>query len=329
MRMRMLLRLGAGVMVVAGVGAVGYIAGAQEEKKRPPEKTLKVNQVARVGESIISAEEFIERVNEIERAMNPEKRVAQAALDLLVGERLLELEADRIEAVVKAREVGDEMAKLEQQWRSQHEREQAERVKDQRSRGAPENPEPWEDWLKRRAGMTPAEFSAWIRTHSTRNIRLRLVVGFWEETNEHAEAWGISCRTEKEATDLRNRVLKGESFSTLAREASTSNQDTGGKIGMVWRNDGRLDPEVDEAFWKLKDGAISQPVKTEHAWWIVLRKVTVLANQAPFYDLREELLKRPNVDSNRFQAWRNAVASGGRYAYERRMPGWDCAANQP
>ncbi len=320
---------GAGLcLVVLAASGAGFIVGAQDDK--PAEATLKVNEVARVGESVITAEQMIEKINEIERVLDPDARVARAALDMLVGERLLELEADLLEAAPKAREVGDEMAEIEKSWRAQHEKEDAERIAGQRQRGIATQPESWESWLERRTGMKASEFGTWLRGVAARNIRLRLVVGYWEVSNEHAEAWGIRCATEKEATDARERIAKGASFSSVARDVSTStSREGGGRIGEVWRRDGRLDAEVDEAFWKLKDGQVSPPVRTEHGWWIVSRKATVLANEAPFYELRDELLRKPNVDTNRFQAWRNAVASSGRYAYERRVPGWDCAADQP
>jgi foldase protein PrsA len=305
------------------------VAGAQDAK--PAERTLKVNQVARVSESVITAETLIERITEIERGLDPEARVAKAALDMLVAERLLELEADRLEATVKAREIGDEMAVIEKSWRDEHTRENEARLRNQRERGVPEDPESWEGWLQRRTGMKPAEFGAWLRPTAARNIRLRLVVGYWEKSSENAEAWGLRCENEKTANELRSRILKGENFSTLARGHSNESRsrDNGGNLGSIWPRDGRLDSEVDTEFWKLKDGETSKPIKTEQGWWIVQRRATVLANEAPFYELRESLIGMPNVDNNRFQAWRNAVASSGRYKYERRVPGWDCAADQP
>jgi foldase protein PrsA len=328
MRTRILSSLVAVAIIAAAAGTTGYFVGAQET--RSAERTLKVNQVARIGDSVITAEEFIERLIEIERPLMPDRRNAGTALDLLVAERLLDLESERLDATPKAREIGDEMQALEGTWRAEMERENQDRIREQQRRGLPERPLSWEEFINQKTGMSSREFSAWLRTVAARNIRMRLVVGYWEETSERAEAWGIRTDTRDQANALRERFLKGESFSTLARNSTEfRSRDFGGRIGMVWRGDGRLDSEVDKAFWDLKDDEITQPVQTPHGWWITLRKSTILANEAPFYEMRELLLGKSNVDANRFRAWRNALAAGDRYVYERRMPGLDVGADQP
>lgn len=313
--------------LLAATAAGGFVAGAQQAESA--ERTLKVNQVARVGEGIITAEQFIEKLNEIEQPLLPDLRNSRTALDMLVAERLLDLETDRLEAAPKAREIGDEMEAVEKQFRAAHEQENAERLAEQRRRGLPERPQPWDEFLLARMGMTPKEFSGWLRSTAARNLRMRLLVGYWEETTEHAEAYGVRVDSRDAAAALRERFIKGEDFRSLARSSTEGrSRDFDGRIGMVWKGDGRLDGTVDEAFWKLKDGELSEPVRTEHGWWLVLRRRTVLANEAPFYDLREQLISRTNVDNNRFQAWRNATAASGRYVFERRMPGWDVGADQ-
>lgn len=325
MRTRHLIAVAA---LLAATAAGGFVAGAQQAK--PAERTLKVNQVARVGDGVITAEQFIEKLNEVEQPLLPDLRNATTALDMLIAERLLDLETDRLEAAPKPREIGDEMESVERQFRAAHEQENAERLAEQRRRGLPERPQPWGEFLQARLGMTPEQFSGWLRATAARNLRMRLVVGYWEESSERAEAHGLRVDSRDAASALRERFIKGEKFPALARASTEGrSRDHDGRIGMVWKGDGRLDAAVDEAFWNLESGEVSEPIRTEHGWWLVLRGRTVLANEAPFYDLREQLLARPNVDNNRFKAWRNAVANSGRYAFERRMPGWDCAADQP
>ncbi|MCC7509781.1 MAG: peptidylprolyl isomerase [Planctomycetes bacterium] len=330
MRNMLLGRLLPALIIAGAAGAAGFVAGAQDTPK-PTEKTLKVNEVARVGQSVITAEDFIERLLEVERILYADRRNGGMVIDDLVAERMLELEAERIGITVKPRETGDEEEELNKLWLGEFQRWNEEVLADQRKRGAKEQKKTWVEFLRDRFGMTEADYKRWLNTTARRNLKLRLVVNYWEESNERAEAWGIRVESKELAAQLRQRLVQGESFTNLARNHSNESRtrEFGGKIGNVWRNDGRLDTEVEVAFWKLKKDGISEPVETQHGWWLVVRKEGQLGNEAPFWDLRETLLKRPNVSQNRFQAWRNAVAASGRYAYERRMPGWDCAANQP
>jgi len=116
----------------------------------------------------------------------------------------------------------------------------------------------------------------------------------------------------------------------VARQLSTERRtrENNGNIGTVWRNDRRLEPVLDKVLWELKDGELSDPVATSDGWWVIRRVNTILANEANFWDVRDQLLAGPQVTDNRFMAWRHALASSGRYAFERRMPGMDCRADE-
>ncbi len=69
--------------------------------------------------------------------------------------------------------------------------------------------------------------------------------------------------------DLRNKILKGEDFATLARKysADPSVAVNGGDMGFVGR--GQMVPEFEAVSFKLKPGEISMPVKTQYGLHIV------------------------------------------------------------
>ena len=69
-------------------------------------------------------------------------------------------------------------------------------------------------------------------------------------------------------------------------------------------------------------------IKTTRGCWVVRKTKFYPGNQAPFFNLREECLARGNPNPLQLKKWQNAVASSGRYAYERRMPGWDVQAGE-
>jgi peptidyl-prolyl cis-trans isomerase SurA len=69
--------------------------------------------------------------------------------------------------------------------------------------------------------------------------------------------------------DIRNRILSGEDFTTLAKKysADPSVSVNGGDMGYVGR--GQMVPEFEAASFKLKQGEISMPVKTQYGFHII------------------------------------------------------------
>ena len=75
--------------------------------------------------------------------------------------------------------------------------------------------------------------------------------------------------TKRELMDIRNRILSGEDFVTLAKKysADPSVSVNGGDMGFVGR--GAMVPEFEAASFKLKPGEISMPVETAFGLHII------------------------------------------------------------
>jgi peptidyl-prolyl cis-trans isomerase SurA len=75
--------------------------------------------------------------------------------------------------------------------------------------------------------------------------------------------------TKRELIDIRNRILAGEDFGTLARKYSSDPSVTvnGGDMGFVGR--GVMVPEFEAMSFKLKPGEISMPVETAFGFHII------------------------------------------------------------
>jgi parvulin-like peptidyl-prolyl isomerase len=78
----------------------------------------------------------------------------------------------------------------------------------------------------------------------------------------------ILVATQAEANRIRAEVTPAN-FAQLARENSidTTTKDKGGDLGALVK--GQFVPEFDKAAFALKDGEISQPVKTQFGWHII------------------------------------------------------------
>jgi peptidyl-prolyl cis-trans isomerase SurA len=75
--------------------------------------------------------------------------------------------------------------------------------------------------------------------------------------------------TKKQLIELRNRLLTGEDFATLAKKHSADPSVTGNNGDMGWMGRGMLVPEFEAASFRLKPNEISMPVETEYGFHII------------------------------------------------------------
>jgi peptidyl-prolyl cis-trans isomerase D len=89
--------------------------------------------------------------------------------------------------------------------------------------------------------------------------------------------------------ELRARIEAGEDFAAVAKEASEDpgSARAGGELGWVER--GMMVPAFEEALFALEAGSVSQPVRTEFGWHLVLVEDVEQLGGATFEGAREEL----------------------------------------
>jgi peptidyl-prolyl cis-trans isomerase SurA len=99
--------------------------------------------------------------------------------------------------------------------------------------------------------------------------------------------------TRGELMDLRNRILTGEDFSTLARKHSDDPSVIGNGGDMGWVGRGRMVPEYEAMAFKLKAGEISMPFETKFGIHIM----QLLERRGNEYHSRHILISpRPSED---------------------------------
>ncbi len=89
------------------------------------------------------------------------------------------------------------------------------------------------------------------------------------KVNENISARHLFAATEDEANNLYKLLQMGFEFNTLAKQVFTDSvlQNNGGYLGyFTW---GDMDPEFEDAAFKLKIGEISKPVKTAYGYSII------------------------------------------------------------
>lgn len=138
----------------------------------------------------------------------------------------------------------------------------------------------------------PTLFSDWVRNQEINNISspLRSPNGFHiikllgKRTNDEQhivkqthvrhiliriDEFNTSEETYKRITKLRDRILKGEDFSKLAKLHSEDpgSAEQGGDLG--WVEPGMMVPPFEKAYKALSIGQISEPVKSQYGWHII------------------------------------------------------------
>lgn len=108
-----------------------------------------------------------------------------------------------------------------------------------------------------------------------------------------ADADHILVKTEKEAKEIKKQLDDGADFNELAKEKSTdpTAKDNGGKLGEF--SSGQMVKEFEEAIVKMKDGEISEPVKTQFGYHII--KLNSLKNKS-FDMVKDEIIENKTAE---------------------------------
>ena len=110
----------------------------------------------------------------------------------------------------------------------------------------------------------------------------------------------ILVKTKEEADRIRAEVTP-ENFAELAKANSTDtgSAQQGGDLGQIQK--GQLVPEFEKVAFALKDGEISQPVKTQFGWHIITVKITP-AKTTSFAEAKSQIISS-QLSAKRQAAW--------------------------
>lgn len=322
---RLTLRLGALVLALAACTTVGFVTGAQQTPAPGAETTLTVNQVMRVGETVITAEQLIARMWDYESSLEREHKIVENSLAYLRDAAVVEMESKRMGLSFTPEEIDAEVQRQIEFFKS---------TAKQQSQGMI----PWQDWLQRAFRKTEEEFEEYLRERTPMVLKRRVLVNYFEESTESIESSHILHRTLSVAQET-HKILKDtpkEKFREVFEDrAVTHSEDPGagmgkGRLPRIFYKDGTLVDAAMDALWTLKDGEFSEPVKTEFGYHIFWRRRTLTPDAKPLAERRAELINAPETEQDRvrFNRWvRHAFNTQG-YKLERRLPGFDCKPDE-
>ncbi len=98
----------------------------------------------------------------------------------------------------------------------------------------------------------------------------------------------ILVETEEEAKAIVEDIANGADFAAVAREKSTGpSGPNGGQLG--WFGAGAMVPEFEKAVTELETGAVSDPVKTQFGWHVIILNETRVQDAPALEEVREQI----------------------------------------
>lgn len=99
----------------------------------------------------------------------------------------------------------------------------------------------------------------------------------------------ILVATEADAQTVLKRLKAGEDFAKVAKEMSKDPGSEGGDLG--WFTKERMVPAFADAAFKLKDGQISDPVKTQFGWHVIQVEGHRTKSFPPFDQVKDQIVR--------------------------------------
>ncbi|MHC1686099.1 MAG: peptidylprolyl isomerase [Clostridiaceae bacterium] len=132
---------------------------------------------------------------------------------------------------------------------------------------------------------------------------------------EKVEAKHILVETEEEAAKVKKEIDGGLAFADAAMKYSMcpSNQ-AGGSLGAFGK--GQMVPEFEEAAFTLPIGEVSEPVKTQFGYHLILVENKAESKEADYNDVKASIIQRLSEQRQRYRYLNKADELKEKYKVE-------------
>lgn len=228
--------------------------------------------IAKVGDASISEDELQQTLLD---------QYGADALDVLITNKLIELEADKQKITVSDEEVDEELATLAESYGGETALEEAVVASGSTMDDVRDDIISYiktEKLLEPRIEITDEELQTYFDENKDTFA-----------TAEQVQASHILVADEATANEVKSKLDAGEDFSELAKEYSTdtTTAESGGDLGYF--SSGDMVAEFEEVAFALGVDEISAPVKTDYGYHIIKVVDHQEAKEAKFEDSKEEI----------------------------------------
>ncbi|MCK6207632.1 peptidylprolyl isomerase [Bacillus infantis] len=253
--------LGILVLILAAAGTAGFFLS-----KEPA--------VASVGSESIKKEELYSLLV---------KQYGDEALEALVTDKIIEMEAKKEKVTISDKEKEEELKNLKESYGGEEGFKAALEQSGVTEAGIAEDIEKYlktEKLLEPRIDLKEDEIKAYFDENKDQFAQ-----------QEQVKASHILVEDEATAKEVKSKLDKGEEFADLAKEYSTdaSNAESGGELGYFGK--GEMEAAFEEAAFSLKANEISGPVKTDYGYHIIKVEDKKEAKEAVYEDSKEAAKK--------------------------------------
>lgn len=209
--------------------------------------------IAVVGDTEITEAEFHELLVE---------RYGEETLGALISEKVIEAEIKKADVKVEAEEIDKEFEGMAEQYGGKEGLDAAmasSNISEKEVKEEIERTLALKTLLKSDLKVTDEEIAKYYEENKE---------SFSQK--EQVDASHILVESEEKAKEVRKKLVDGEDRVEIAKEYSTDpgSKDSGGDLGFFDR--GKMVPEFEEAAFSMKVGEISQPIKTEHGYHVII-----------------------------------------------------------
>lgn len=253
--------LGILVLILAAAGTAAFFLS-----KEPA--------VASVGSESIKKEELYSLLV---------KQYGDEALEALVTDKIIEMEAKKEKVTISDKEKEEELKNLKESYGGEEGFKAALEQSGVTEAGIAEDIEKYlktEKLLEPRIDLKEDEIKAYFDENKDQFAQ-----------QEQVKASHILVEDEATAKEVKSKLDKGEEFADLAKEYSTdaSNAESGGELGYFGK--GEMEAAFEEAAFSLKANEISGPVKTDYGYHIIKVEDKKEAKEAVYEDSKEAAKK--------------------------------------
>lgn len=209
------------------------------------------------------------------------KQNGQQALETLITEKIIEMEADKENVKVSEEELQERMDEIISQYGDEEAFKQALENYGYSIEDVEKDIEMnmvIEKLLEPQITITDEEMESFFEENKQ-----------MFDTQEQVKASHILVETEEEAKEIKEKLNANEDFAELAKEYSTDTvtKEKGGDLGFFGRGD--MVSEFEEAAFSLEIGEISEPVKSEYGYHIIKVEDKIEAKEANYEESKEDI----------------------------------------